>query len=105
MCREFEEEAGSAGFGWQHYASIGGPEARVPGLSGSDFRVWFFRAFTNKDLRDLVRSVTDEEIHVVSISTITVANAIPNLTWLIPMALTIGHDTTAKFEITEVPAA
>jgi len=67
-------------------------------LSGEDFSVHFFSSYGR--LSEL-KTTTDEEIVVLPISEITVENAIPNLTWLIPMAKSLAHERTHTFLVEE----
>jgi 8-oxo-dGTP diphosphatase len=80
MCREFEEETGyeTCPEQWVDFAELVGP----------DWIVYFFHA--QGDL-SLVKTTTDEEIVVLPVKDVTVANAIPNLTWLIPLAKSMKH--------------
>ena len=90
MQREFKEETGVDTYlsDWRHFAT----------LRGNDFEVCFFKA--EGDLRDL-RTVEEEEIVVQRVSDITVYNAIPNLTWLLPLAVAENFDRTNHFTIIE----
>ena len=89
MAREFREETGyTDDINWTPFAV----------LSGTHFVVHFFYAWG--DLTK-VSTVTDEQIVVVDTDQINYANAIPNLTWLIPMAKSLEHDAANLFEIRE----
>jgi 8-oxo-dGTP diphosphatase len=88
MAREFVEETAysdSQPLEWSKFVE----------LSGSDWKVHFFYSYGN---HDLLKSPTDEKIVSVAIKDVTVANSIPNLTWLIPMAMS----TTVVYKIQEV---
>ena len=74
MCREFKEEAWYPLEDWQQFAV----------LEGEDRKLFFFK--TTCDL-DKLKQQTDEEIEVHFISDVFKENIIPNLIWLIPMAL------------------
>lgn len=80
MCREFEEETGLSTISddWKDFAE----------LVGGDYIVHFFHS--QGDL-SLLKTTTDEEIVVLPVKEVTVANAIPNLTWLIPLAKSMKH--------------
>lgn len=70
---------------WQKgkYNAIGGKiEA---GISGKDWKVYFFRAFSDK-VHD-VETMETETICVFHNEELYELNKIPNLNWLIPMAL------------------
>jgi 8-oxo-dGTP diphosphatase len=81
MAREFEEETGhkTQKEDWALYFQL---EDKVNG-----YRIWYFRA--NGDL-DQLRTVEDEEVEIIPLGAVNMANLVHNLTWLIPMAL----DTT-----------
>lgn len=86
MQREFHEETGHDRNDWELYTT----------LEGNDFIVHFFRAF-DFDLRMLnISTVTDEPIEILSIDEVSPANCIPNLTWLIPMALSSANTCTVQ---------
>lgn len=74
MVREFKEEAGVLEEDWIHYCSLKGPFGYVH----------FYKA--TGDLRKL-QTMTDEPIHVFPVKHFHKAGVIPNLKWLIPMAL------------------
>lgn len=42
---------------------------------------------------------------IVPVESVNVHNAIPNLTWLLPMAKSLPHDRVYHFEIQEVMEA
>jgi 8-oxo-dGTP diphosphatase len=90
MSREFEEETGykTSLPEWWPFAV----------LSGEGFKVHFF--YTCGEV-DKLRTTTDEEIVILPASEVTVLNAIPNLTWLLPMARSIMQDAASTFHITE----
>jgi len=75
MVREFREETGldTSIFQWVQLAILEGP----------DYRVDFFASVG--PIRSL-KSTTDEQVVIYSTDCITADNAIPNLTFLIPMA-------------------
>jgi 8-oxo-dGTP diphosphatase len=90
MCREFEEETGLETHpqDWKDFAE----------LIGGDYIVHFF--YSRGDL-SLLKTTTDEEIVIVPTNDVTVVNAIPNLTWLIPLAKSMKHDRCRFFSIQE----
>lgn len=94
MVREFEEETGVKLHEWIAFAVL------------SDMRnytVYFFVAF-NDDAFHSVKSITDEKIVKIKVADIGKKNIIPNLNWLIPMALTKEKEPSVlRFEITEIP--
>lgn len=90
MVREFKEETGheTKPYIWGEFAV----------LRGDGFVVHFF--WSVGDHRHL-STVTDEQIVSVPTDTVNVHNAVPNLTWLIPMARSIVWDATNTFQIQE----
>lgn len=90
MVREFYEETGAdtSISDWNNFVR----------LEGNEFVVEFF--YTQGDLSKL-KSTTDEEIVAFFIKDISPENAIPNLTWLIPMAKTMESERAVKFTIKE----
>jgi len=74
MVREFEEETGVTIPEWDMFAR----------LRGEDWSVDFYRAF-GVDLIAL-KTTTDEEVLVCSVNPLPV-EVLPNLQWLIPLAL------------------
>lgn len=77
LCREFEEEAGvtTTPDEWQQFARL-----EVVGLG----HVNFFRAFSEKVHG--IKSVESEEVALYDAQNLP-SNLIPNLKWLVPMAL------------------
>ena len=85
MVREFLEETGVRRDGghWRNFCA----------MTGNDWRVECFVTFFED--YDLVRSTTDEEVGVYLVEDVlnceTRNPAIPNLAWLIPLALSREH--------------
>jgi 8-oxo-dGTP diphosphatase len=108
MVREFLEEAvdpkeqDKCVFNWERFCSIQGKcEARCPGDDGI-FRVHFYRAFTDyTTLRMRLKANTSEGLVIDNVLNITAQNAIPNLPWLLRMALDIDLDAAEGFDIKE----
>jgi 8-oxo-dGTP diphosphatase len=90
MVREFEEETGyrTTATQWWPFCI----------LEGENFVVHFFASYGV--LKEL-KSTTDEEVVVFPISEITAENAIPNLTWLVPMAREISSSSVYTYHIRE----
>ena len=94
MIRGFCEETGYAVGGWQRFCMLSGP----------DFRVYFY--YLHDDPEVLVattKSNHDEaiEVHLVdALLTYDWFQCIPNLRWLIPMALEQGRDN--GYEVKQV---
>jgi len=93
MAREFEEEGGVRISEWEQYAM----------LKSGDSTIHFFRAFAPRSLDGIVKTMTDEEVLVVPISSVTAHNAVPNVMWLVPMAMAYDFDKAGLFVIEEHP--
>ena len=91
MIREFKEETSveTTIEQWHWFAT----------LSGDGFEVSFYS--TEGKLASL-KTTTDEEVVILPIHEVTVNNAIPNLTWLIPLSKSIPYDAAKSFYIQEV---
>ncbi|REL36857.1 NUDIX hydrolase [Thalassotalea euphylliae] len=92
MTREFEEETGvvtNAGQ-WTHFAQVYRPEC---------YDVAFF--FARSDLAFEARTVEQEEVQLIDVANLP-KNLLPNLRWLIPLALDQQADFSAPIKITEV---
>lgn len=89
MYREFVEETG---YKWKVYWH------KFAVLSGEHFRVYFF---WSEGSHDILKSPTDEKIVSIPCDRINHANCIPNLTWLVPMAKSMEHDSANLFNIME----
>jgi 8-oxo-dGTP diphosphatase len=74
MVREFKEEAGLLVPKWEHFAT----------LTGSNSRIAFFR--TTLPSLDGIKTMTDEDILAVRHGDLP-DDVVPNLRWLVPMAL------------------
>ena len=87
MTREFQEEAGYTSSLWEHYVS----------LTGDWGKVHFFRNYGDIDL---CSTKTDEEVEIHYVHNLVHLDVIPNLRWLIPLALH-RHDSYAPIEVHE----
>jgi 8-oxo-dGTP pyrophosphatase MutT (NUDIX family) len=106
MAREFEEETGAKIADWERFCILSGKNDE-----GEEWTVHFFRAFTTQlmyadvpyaGLSTLrLRSLTEERVYVTSFSVVSTELAIPNLMWLIPMALYIDKERAEEFNIQE----
>jgi len=91
MRREFWEEAGESIEDWKQFVRLGSPGA---------WEVFFFVAHGDVDK---VRTCTDEEIEVHCTCLLEVLPVLPNLRWLIPMAMSLSHGESAdSFEVQEI---
>ena len=91
MRREFYEEAGIDIRDWSLYTT----------LSGNHFSVDFFRA-THKDVKQ-ARTMTDEKVIIVPVNELHRYSLLPNVQWLIHMALSFYQgETCRKFYTHEI---
>ena len=90
MQREFAEEAGHFRIDWEQFCT----------LTGDGWVVYFFRAFT-PGVESVVSTYTDEEIVVVPVD-LACQPVLPNLHWLVPMALSIDDDAASQFVVGEI---
>lgn len=93
MVREFREETGveTDPASWDFFLTLTDP-------SGS-FAVDFF--WSVGDLSKL-RTTTDEEVGIYRVSEVNEKNAVPNITWLIPLAQVMRHDIVDHYRIEQV---
>lgn len=85
MAREFSEEAGLAIFDWEPFITLS---------FSNGVRVYFFRYVLPDDNYEMARGVhsrTDEAVgwfHITPYGGIPGVKTLPNLKWLVPMAIT-----------------
>lgn len=86
MRREFREETGVDLDGWEHYATVTDAER--------DTVIHFFRLFADTATVSACTTTTDEAIEIHWIPRVLDGSQaiLPNLTWLLPLAL-YTHDT------------
>ena len=91
MVREFEEETGACVpmAEWLPFCVLG----------GQDYRVHFFYTGSLREVGKL-RTITDEQIHILPVSSILFSNSIQNLPWLIEMAKE-NHNNEHKYSVYE----
>lgn len=89
MRREFLEETGVNVLDWELFAVM---------ETGHGTRLFIFRSFG--DISQ-VETMTDEKVAISPISAIG-QGCIPNLSWIIPMALSMDGDSVKSFTIREV---
>lgn len=104
MNREFKEEAGLDGLEWKYFTSIEGENLNYDKRDTQGFKVHFFHAHSDKIIG--VESITEERIYVLGLELIRSAdiwglNVIPNIRWLIPMALSMNSDSATSFRVIE----
>lgn len=76
MIREFAEETGVTHHEWSPFAT----------LENEEVLVHFYKAFSTKVI-EKVYSPTEEKVKIVPVELLDIQPTIPNLQWLIPMAL------------------
>lgn len=89
MRREFIEEVGIDCDSWKYFCTL------------SDEREWQIDFFYAIGPIWRAEPLTDEQPEICGLAEISRALTIPNLNWLIPMALTMKHERIASFEIKE----
>lgn len=94
MGREFGEECGVKGLLWHPFATLYGNAVRS-GRPREKFIVEFLRAFDDDIFK--ARSVTDEVIHIFNLESWAAAPVIPNLRWLVPMALSFDRGEVCSY--------
>ena len=92
MKREFWEETGrdTELHSWNKFAVLS---------DGLTWRVHFFYSY--QSLLENLQTMTDEQIVVVPVNTVNVFNALPNLSWLMPMAAAMPFDRAKELHIWE----
>jgi 8-oxo-dGTP diphosphatase len=96
MRREFQEETGVIALQWYNFATLKSPH----------FSVHFFYTEADPERLSMASDHTDEHLRWVLPEQVTIHNAIPNLTWLIPMARNLRHEISPRkairIELTEI---
>lgn len=78
IVREFYEETGLTGLSWDHFATLGGPEAVV----------YAYRCFASPVIMDsAVTQTAVDPLEVHLISSLDYDEAVNSLSWLVPVAL------------------
>lgn len=88
MVREFAEETGLRIPQWNKFCA----------LKGKNFHVVFFYAY-DKDYRK-IKSTTSEPVGVYGVD--WCPTVLPNVNWLVPMALSMENDKAESFEVAEI---
>ncbi len=91
MIREFREETSLDIRSWDYFMT----------LSGGDRVIHFYRAFLAREVLDLAETVTDETVLEVHLNDLKHAPLLPNMRWIIPMALSMDEDQSSYFSVTE----
>jgi 8-oxo-dGTP diphosphatase len=89
MVREFEEEAGLRVHGWEKFCEI----QRLGDLTH------FFRSFAEGPVGH-VSGIEEEKVSAYPVSEVARLNTMPNLRWLIPMALDAAARATVEYAAT-----
>lgn len=89
MIREFKEEAGILRTDWVNFCII----------TYKDCVVWFFKCFVEiNTLQTDLKSCTDEKVSLCYLYYLP--KVIPNLDWIIPLALDPYIDKTISYQVT-----
>lgn len=88
MRREFREEAGIDHLDWCEFCVL------------SDYRDWSIHFFSTTGRLGDAEQCTDESPIILPVSELP-DNVIPNLRWLIPMALSMKHERIDRFDVLE----
>jgi 8-oxo-dGTP diphosphatase len=89
MCREFFEETGIEHQAWRRFCTL------------RDDRGWLVHFFYAVGDVLKAKSLTDEKLACCALALLHKSEALPNLQWLIPMALSMKHERINHFEIQE----
>lgn len=89
MRREFLEETGVDHGEWQRFCTL------------RDDRGWLVHFYAASGDVLKAKSLTDEKLICCGLPALHQAEVLPNLRWLIPMALSMKHETISHFEIQE----
>lgn len=99
IIREFQEETGLQVLGWKQFCTLHG--------DGDDhneaWEVHFF--YTFEDIRFIIQtrpSCDEGKIVLFQLGAVRNFQRIPNLDWLISMALSMDHERAAEFDIMEI---
>ena len=98
MRREFKEETSLDIQNWKLFCELKGSHTSD---SDEEFIVYFFTARVDS-LKD-IQTVTDEEILLVPLRELAAGHCecVPNLAWLIPMALSVEKESASFFAVIE----
>jgi len=99
--REFKEETSVEFVNWQHYCTVYGKQVRT-GNPDRSYECHFLRGFAQTMQPFMaLRSLEHEQITTENINHITTQNSIPNLPWLLRMALDIDQDVVLNYQMME----
>jgi len=88
MVREFREEAGIEIPDWTWFATLGD--------DAGSYSVFCYYAYSDEE----AKTTTDEQVKLCYTASLP-SNVIPNIRWLVPMALSFKQgETSARFSIT-----
>ena len=89
MSREFLEEVGINHADWIQFCVLG------------DARQWQIHFFYATGLIGVAEALTDEKPEIHCVNGLP-KDTIPNLHWLLPMALSMEHETVSGYQIQEI---
>jgi len=90
--REFKEEVGLEIYDWKLFVT----------LVGDGFKVYFFYAHASLNVFGMAQCRTDEMVKRFLICEALEQPIVPNVSWLIPMALSMRHESARSFVVNEV---
>lgn len=99
MVREFQEETGVLYHNWRLFVVLHGSE-KLYIKTADSFEIHFYCAFNTPAL-EAVRQTTDENPHRCPVALLCVMEILPNLSWLIPMALSFRRGECADHFLIE----
>ena len=82
MIREFAEETGIFIYNWEKFGRI-----YENNENNNSFQVYLFKSFISNVILNKLESKTEEIVSILPIKDIPYSVCIPNLSWLIPLAL------------------
>lgn len=83
MWREFYEETGLLMLDWKKFCVL-----NIPGESDSEHAIiHFFTAAVSEQIQKLAKTVEQEEVGIFKVDQLHDKKVMPNLAWLIPMAM------------------
>lgn len=83
MIREFEEEAGLKIEDWNEFCVLGGSDSSYD-KAGGEYKVYFYYHFSDSVFN--TKTMTNERVCIYSTNRLP-DTVVPNLRWLVPMAL------------------
>lgn len=99
MIREFSEETGTISHEWVKFCSLGNTSDH--GNTEFAAQPWSMDCFYGTGSFSGLTTTTDEDIYTINIKDLEMVKTLPNVKWLVPMALSMKHDRCSVFNIRE----